>query len=544
MPKKRSLTVIISLIVLLTFSCGLFCGCNSDKAKETTKTEEKAASKKTVDMVRLAGGDWGYPTPYAHYPRGPGVFKMRLIFDSLLEKDEKGYINWLAEKYEIKENGKQYLFTIRDGVKWHDGKPLTAEDVKFSFEYACKYPMVSSTISENDIEKVEVVGDRQVLVTVKKPSAVMLGNLGTSRIIPKHIWEKVDNQKEFLDKEAVIGCGPYMLTDYSKEHGTYRLEAFKDYWGPKQRVKVIEYIPVSEEILAFEQGEIDITGVTPDVLPRFEKDPQYKIVKSPAFWGYRLLFNMGETPVLQEKELRQAFCYAMDKQDMIDKVQRGAGVPGCAGILPPDHIMYNSKAKQYDHDPQKAEELLVKLGFDKLENGVRVNSKGEKLSFDLLVGDEVRLAEVLKEHLGKVGIEIKVQGVDGKTRDSRVQDNKYQLAITGHGGWGNDADYLRERFSSEKKAGGSISPNLTRLKGYSNPELNELLEKQFETLDEDKRKELIFKAQELLAEDVLEIPLFYTTGYTVYKPAKYDGWMFMFDHHSLEHSKLSYLERI
>lgn len=539
MPKKRSQTVIISLVVLLTFSCGLLYGCKGEKAKETGKTE----GKKTVDVIKLAGGDYGYLTPYTHYPRGPGIFKMRLVFDSLLEKDGEGYIPWLAEKYEIKENGKQYLFTIRDGVKWHDGKPLTAEDIKFSFEYACKHPMVSSTVSENDIEKVEVVGDRQVLVTVKKPSAVMLSNLGTSRIIPKHIWEKVDNPKEFLDKEAVIGCGPYVLTDYSKEHGTYRLEAFKDYWGPKQRVKGIEFIPVSEGILAFEQGEVDMAGVTPDVLPRFEKDPECKIVKAPAFWGYRLLFNMGETPVFQEKELRQAFCYAMDKKDMVEKVQRGAGVPGCAGILPPDHVMYNSKAKQYGHDPKKAEELLVKLGYDKLENGVRVNSKGEKLSFNLLVGGEVRLAEVLKEHLGKVGIEINVQSVDGKTRDSRVQDNKYQLAITGHGGWGNDADYLRERFSSEKKAGGGISPNLMRFKGYSNPELSELLEKQFETLDNKKRKEQIFKAQELLAEDVPEIPIFYTTGYTVYKPAKYDGWMFMFDHHSLEHSKLSYLER-
>lgn len=539
MPKKRSLTVVISLVVLLTFSCCLLCGCKSDQAQEVSKAE----GNKTVDVIRLAGGDYGYLTPYAHYPRGPGSFKMRLIFDSLLERDEKGYINWLAEKYELKENGKQYLFTIRDGVKWHDGKPLTADDVKFSFEYACEHPMVSSTISKNDIEKVDVVGDRQVLVTVKKPSAVMLSNLGTSRIIPKHIWEKVDNPKEFLDKEAVIGCGPYVLTDYSKEHGTYRLEAFKDYWGPKQRVKVIEFIPVSEEILAFEQGEIDMAGVTPDVLPRFEKEPQYKIVKSPAFWGYRMLFNMSETPVFQQKELRQAFCYAMDKNDMLEKVQRGAGVPGCAGILPPDHVMYNSKAKKYNYDPQKAEELLVKLGYDKLENGVRVNSKGEKLSFNLLVGGEVRLAEVLKEQLEKVGIEINVQSVDGKTRDARVQDNKYQLAITGHGGWGNDADYLRERFSSEKKAGGSISPNLTRFKGYSNPELSELLEKQFETLDEKKRKEQIFKAQELLAEDVPEIPLFYTTGYTVYKPAKYDGWMFMFDHHSLSHSKLSYLER-
>lgn len=539
MPKKRSLTLVISLLVLLTFSCGLLYGCKSDKAKETSKTE----GKKTADVIKLAGGDYGYLTPYAHYPRGPGIFKMRLIFDSLLERDEKGYINWLAEKYEIKENGKQYLFTIRDGVKWHDGEPLTAEDVKFSFEYAIKHPMVSSTISEKDIEKVEEVGDRQVMVTVKKPSAVMLSNLGTSRIIPKHIWEKVDNPKEFLDKEAVIGCGPYVLTDYSKEHGTYRLEAFKDYWGPKQRVKVIEFIPVSEGILAFEQGEVDMTGVTPDVLQRFEKDPDCKIVKAPAFWGYRMLFNMGETAVFQEKELRQAFCYAMDKQDMIDKVQRGAGVPGCAGILPPDHVMYNSKAKQYDHNPKQAEELLVKLGYDKLENGVRVNSKGEKLSFNLLVGGEVRLAEIIKEHLGKVGIEVTVQSVDGKTRDARVQDNKYQLAITGHGGWGNDADYLRERFSSEKKAGGGISPNLMRFKGYSNPELSELLEKQFETIDENERKKQIFKAQELLAEDVPEIPIYYTTGYTVYKPAKYDGWMFMFDHHSLEHSKLSYLER-
>lgn len=539
MPKKRSLTLVISLLVLLTFSCGLLYGCKIDKAKETSKTE----GKKTADVIKLAGGDYGYLTPYAHYPRGPGIFKMRLIFDSLLERDEKGYINWLAEKYEIKENGKQYLFTIRDGVKWHDGEPLTAEDVKFSFEYAIKHPMVSSTISEKDIEKVEEVGDRQVMVTVKKPSAVMLSNLGTSRIIPKHIWEKVDNPKEFLDKEAVIGCGPYVLTDYSKEHGTYRLEAFKDYWGPKQRVKVIEFIPVSEGILAFEQGEVDMTGVTPDVLQRFEKDPDCKIVKAPAFWGYRMLFNMGETAVFQEKELRQAFCYAMDKQDMIDKVQRGAGVPGCAGILPPDHVMYNSKAKQYDHNPKQAEELLVKLGYDKLENGVRVNSKGEKLSFNLLVGGEVRLAEIIKEHLGKVGIEVTVQSVDGKTRDARVQDNKYQLAITGHGGWGNDADYLRERFSSEKKAGGGISPNLMRFKGYSNPELSELLEKQFETIDENERKKQIFKAQELLAEDVPEIPIYYTTGYTVYKPAKYDGWMFMFDHHSLEHSKLSYLER-
>ncbi|SHE33306.1 extracellular solute-binding protein, family 5 Middle [Desulfofundulus australicus DSM 11792] len=185
---------------------------------------------------------------------------------------------WL-KKYEIKEGGKQYLFTIRDGVKWQDGKPLTAEDVKFTFEYASKHPMVSSYIGSKDIEKVEVVGDRQVLITVSEPNAAMLYNLGLTRIIPKHIWENVDNPKEFTKPEAVIGTGPYRLTGYNKEHGTYRFEAFEDFWGPRQRVKVIEFVPVSEEILAFEKGEIDLAGVTPDVLPRFQNDPQYKIVK-------------------------------------------------------------------------------------------------------------------------------------------------------------------------------------------------------------------------------------------------------------------------
>ncbi len=540
MPRKRFLIV---LLLAISLSLLLF-GCGTDQARDDQKPGvAKGGEQQQVDIIRLAGGDWGYPSPYAHYPRGPGIFKMCLIFDGLLERDEKGLIPWLAEKYEIKEGGRQYLFTIRDGVKWQDGKPLTAEDVKFTFEYASKYPMVSSYIGSKDIEKVEVVGDRQVLITVSEPNAAMLYNLGLTRIIPKHIWENVDNPKEFTKPEAVIGTGPYRLTGYNKEHGTYRFEAFEDFWGPRQRVKVIEFVPVSEEILAFEKGEIDLAGVTPDVLPRFQNDPQYKIVKSPGFWGYRLLFNMGDYPVLRHKELRQAIAYAIDTKELIEKVARGAAVPGSAGILPPDHVMYNPNVKQYKPDLQKAGELLAKLGYDKLdERGIRQNQKGEKLSFNLLVSSgEVRLAEVLKEQLARAGIEIKVQSVDMKTRDARVRENKYELAITGHGGWGNDPDYLRERFAGRSRGG--ISPSASGLRGYNNDELNNLLEKQRLEMDDQKRKQLIFKIQEILAEDVPEIPLYYTTGYNVYRPAKYDGWMFMFDHHSLTHSKLSYLER-
>jgi peptide/nickel transport system substrate-binding protein len=534
--------LLIKIILTLLFSLSLLLsGCGTDKSGNVKETNADGG-KAQVDLIKLGGGDWGYPTPYAHYPRGPGSFKMAMIFDSLLERDEKGLIPWLAEKYEIKEDGKQYLFTVRNGVKWQDGKPLTAEDVKFSIEYASKYPMVSSDIGSKDIEKVETAGEKQVLVTVAQPSAGMLYNLGHTRIIPKHIWEKIDKPKEFTQPEAVIGSGPYRLTDYNKEHGTYRFEAFEDFWGPKQRVKVVEFVPVSESILAFENGEIDLAGVTPDVLSRFQKDQQYKIIKSPGFWGYRLLFNMKDNPILQQKEMRQAISYAMDKNELIEKVARGAAIPGSAGILPPDHVMYNPKAKQYELNLKKAEELLVQMGYDSLdEKGIRKNKDGSSLSFNLLVGDEVRLAEVLKEQLAKAGIGLKVQSIDSKSRDARVLKNEYQLAVTGHGGWGGDPDYLSERFTSVSK--GASSPSAAALRGYNNVELNTLLEKQNLAMDEQKRKKLVFDIQNILAEDVPEIPIYYTTGYSVYKPAKYDGWMFMFDHHELSHSKLSYLER-
>jgi len=529
------------LIFLFFFllSTTLFAGAMKEKEKEVSQlTSDK------VDTLRLEGGDWGLPTPYAHYPRGPGGFKMCLIFDSLLERDEEGLIPWLASDYEIQDGGKNYLFTLQDGVTWHDGKQLTADDVKFTFEYAGRHPMAWSYIRPDDIEKVKTLDKRKVLITVRTPGAPMLYNLGRTRIIPKHVWEKVDNPKEFIAPESCIGCGPYRLTDYSKEHGTYRFEAYEHYWGPRQRVQTIEFVPVSDPILTFEKEETDLTYASPDVLHRFEKEKQFKIVKSPGFWGYRLLFNMKDYPVFQIKEVRQAIIYAIDKQELIEKIARGAAVPGSGGILPPDHVMYNHNISRFSLDLERTVQLLEKAGFDGLqESGIRKNGEGEKLTFVLLVGGgkEVRLAEVLKEQLGKVGIGLKVLSVDRKTRDTRVRSNEYQMALIGHGGWGSDPDYLRERFGGKPKGG--ISPSASRLHGYVNEQLNRLLEEQVVAFDEEKRRELVYQIQDILAEEVLEIPLFYTTRYSVYRPRKHDGWMFMFDHHSLSHSKLSYLER-
>lgn len=534
--RKISAIIVMLLVVLLT-------ACSQPEAEKQPAKAETESGAYEVDVIRLGGGDWGYPSPFAHYPRGPGGFKMCLIFDSLLERDEKGLIPWLAERYAIEDGGRTYRFFIRPGVHWQDGTLFTPEDVAFSIAYANRHAATWSYIFDA-IASVATGAGHSVVVRLKSPQAAMLYNIGRTRIIPKHIWATVTRPKEFTTPEAVIGCGPYRLTDYSKTHGTYRFEAFEDFWGPRPQVRVIEFIPVSEPILAYEKGEIDLTAVTPDVLPRFVKDNAQKIVRSPAFWGYRLLMNMGEIAFLQDVAVRQAIAHAIDREELVAKIARGAAVPGSAGILPPDHVMAARDVRRYPFDPSRARMLLDSAGYDRRDaDGVRLTPDGQPMVLELLCSSqEVRLAELIRQRLQDVGMHLAIRSVDGKTRDARVRSFDYQMAILGHGGWGSDPDYLAARFAGHVQ-GQNAAPSHSGLPGFHPPELMELLQRQQTAIDPAERRSLIAAIQQELAAQVPEIPLFYTTGYTIYRPAQYDGWMFMFDHHSLPHSKLSYLER-
>jgi peptide/nickel transport system substrate-binding protein len=201
--------------------------------------------------------------------------------------------------------------------------------------------------------------------------------------------------------------------------------------------------------------------------------------------------------------------------------------------------MYHETQTTYDHDPAKAVSLLKSQGFHVTDDRGNI-TPDVRLTLPLLVSaQEVRMAELIKERLAQVGITVQIISVDGKTRDARVKDRDYQMAIIGHGGWGQDADYLRSRFEE----GDSLAPSAAGLSGYRNPALHALLDKQHVETDQDVRRSLVAKIQDIIADDLPEIALFYTTDYTVFRPRTYDGWMNMYDHHCLSHSKLSYLDR-
>lgn len=529
----------LSFIILM-----LTCSCDGKKQEVPEKAEGDGAVgvPAVVDVIRLEGGDWGYPTPFAHYPRGPGGFKMALIFDSLLERDEKGLIPWLAEDYSISEDGMVYRFLIRQGVRWQDGTPLTPDDVAFSLSYGNRHAATWSYL-HGTLETVSVE-DNSVVVKLRRPQAEMLGSIGRTRIIPRHIWEKVERPKEFTTPEAVIGCGPFRLTHYSKEHGTYRFEAFADYWGPKPRVKSIEFVPVSEPILAYENHELDMIRLPPDVVQRFAADPANRIIRNPAFWGYRLLMNMSRVESLRDVLVRRALALAIDRNELVEKIARGAAIPGRLSILPPDHIMATDNPEELPHDPAGARTLLEEAGFSLTDGSTgRFGPDNTPLAMELLCsGREVRIAELLRQRLKEVGVDLAIRAVDPKTRDAKVRAKEYQLAIIGHGGWGGDAGYLAAHLIGDVFRQND-APSASGIAGLDSPELSDLLKRQAVEIDNDNRQQLIEQIQRLAVELVPEIPLFYTAGHTMYRQTTYDGWMNMFDHHAMQHSKLSYLER-
>ena len=454
------------------------------------------------EPVRFAWwSDVGTPTPFQVSTVGPGgAVLLSLLYDTLTWKDADGIIPWLAAEWEASPDGRGYTFHLVDGATWHDGRPLTAEDVAFSFDYYARHPYRWMTTEV--VETATVVGDGAVRIALKRPSAAFLEDIaGVVPIIPRHVWETVADPTAYAGSDRATGSGPFALAEYDQTQGAYRLRAHQGYWRGRPLVQEWRQIAVPAEarVRVVQQGDADVSlSSDASVRDLLAGDPRLKVFETAPLSIVRLAINTERAP-LDRREVRQAIAHALDRRRLAETMTRGPAIVGSAGVVPPETPWHNPSLPPYDHDPNRARELLG----------------GQRHTIDLLADTNAREPELLRPMLEAVGITLDVQRVDAPTRAQLLGDGAFQLALTSHIGVGGDPDYLRRWYAGEE-ANAFAQGSIFRHERYAR-----LGQEQAAALDPETRRAIVFEMQEILAEELPTIVLYHRRFYWVYDPGAF-----------------------
>jgi peptide/nickel transport system substrate-binding protein len=433
-----------------------------------------------------------------------------LIFNTLVKKDEKfDYTGELASDIKRSDDGLTFTFTLRDGVKFHDGRALTSADVKYTLDLVLTSNFAKSASfyegtgdqKRSYIRSVEAPDQRTVIVTLTTPWVGLLSNLVPIAIISKDSYES--------QKEHPLGTGPFKFVRYDNAQQVCDVEAFPEYWdGPSNlqqvRVRVISDMNALQAEL--QAGRVDIapmpTSLSPDAVKRLEQDPNLQVRSFPGSNVLLLTLNTASPP-LDNVKVRQAIAYAIDRQSLIQNLLLGFGTIAHS-IIPEESWAY-STGQTYSYDPAMSKKLLA-------EAGVRIDRPiVYKLSGSSIAGRQY--AGVIQNYLKEVGIPVDIQTPEQNTLFDELRRGNFQIAYTQWVGGNQDPIFYKDLFAtSEIPTQTRPSRNRSR---YSNPELDALLEEAVNTFDRQRARELYRRIQEIVSRDVPVFPLWYQSNIVI-----------------------------
>ncbi len=460
-----------------------------------------------------------------------------LVYDSLFwSQVRQDPEPWLAESAEPNADFTEWTVTLRDGVTWHDGQPLTAQDVKFTFDYYQQQAGASGRYAHHvsdvpQFRSAEVLDERTVRLSYVAPAPQFRVMPGADLpILPQHIWESVTDPKT-QSTGLPVGSGPYKLVEIVPDQ-LYRFEANADYFKGRPTVDALELPIVKDPSAAFSAlrtGEVSSAAlsVPGELLDQFADNPDIALASSTRFESTQINFNARKAP-LNDPRLRKAISMATDRQALVDTVLLGHGRPGLASYLHPDSP-WSVRDTDAEYDPQAAGRLLDAAGYAMGPDGVRVAPGAGPLQFSLLVSSfapqDIRAGQLIAQQLAPLGVRFQVEALDPATlRERRSAEpgqvpgyDAYFATLEAHGHVDPDALYYFFHSPGPKGFGASIT-------GYTDPEFDALAESAI-SADDDRRKELIGQMQQILAADVPSMALWYRDGDWAYRPADYDGWV-------------------
>jgi peptide/nickel transport system substrate-binding protein len=427
-----------------------------------------------------------------------------LIYNGLVKYDKNlNLVGDLAESWEVSPDGLTITFYLRRGVKWHDGTPFTAEDLLFGF-HTITDPKTPTAYAGDylEVKRAEVLDTHTFRVTYRKPFAPGLSTWGNLVVLPKHLLAGQDITKSKLTREP-IGTGPYTFKQWLTQEKIV-LESNPDYFEGRPYIDGYIYRIIPDPATMFlelKAGGVDWMGLTPIQYRRQTNYPAFEqqfrkynyLPFSYTYLGYNLL-----SPLFQDKRVRQAISYAIDKEEIIKVVLLGLGEIS-TGPYKPGAWYYNPHVNRYPYNPERAKELLRESGWEDSDDDGILDRDGEPFEFTILLnwGNQSRLnsAEIIQWRLGQIGIRVKLRVMEWASFINEYIDKKRFEAVILGWSTGVDPDQYDIWHSSKTdyKELNFIS--------YKNREVDDLLEKARRVFDREERKRYYFRLQEILAEE-------------------------------------------
>ena len=446
-----------------------------------------AASKDRVVIYHAGGIDSLHPYNHSLSP-AYGVWEH--IMEPLVQVDQKAneYVPKLAESWEFK--GKEWVFKLKKGIKFHDGSPLTAHDVEFSFNRIKTDKKSLQRRQLRELVEMRVVDDHTIVLVTDTPNVVFLDKLQSRFVMSKAAAEK---HGEDVDKHP-IGTGPYKFVSFKRD-GDLVLERNDDYWGsPKPQVKTMVWRKVTEEaarVAALEAGQVDvINAVPPHEVERLKQNPRITIKSVPGSRIYFLAINPGFKP-WDNKLVRQAANYSIDADSIVKNIFDGLGFV-VQGAGAKTYIGHDPNAKRYPYDPKKSRELLAKAGYP---DGVSVKLYYSQGRYPK--DSEVLQAFAAQMKKGGFNVELISQEWVVFWGRSGVNGGKMPFYYIGRGSVIDVHTHVEQYFKT------GASPRID----YSNPALDKLIEAEMAEADPEKRAKILHEIGRILKEDSPWVPL-------------------------------------
>lgn len=429
-----------------------------------------------------------------------------LVYGGLFGYDAQGkLVKEMLDDYTISEDGKTYTLTLKQGVKWHDGEEVTADDVLFTIQ-AIQNPSYKSPLRSNWLSVEAALVDRYTLsLSLKKPYFGFLENL-TVGILPKHIWDTIAPENFLLADYnlAPVGSGPYRFYDSEKDSSgnmlSYELRAFDGYFAGAPYIDKVafHFYPDETSLLdAFSRKEVlGVNSVTPGNLAKLQERKSSRVYEIAIPRVFAVFFNITKSVVLAHDEVRSALAYATDREAIIRAVLLGKGRPAESALLP---FMngYAADVANPRFDENQANTILDQNNWKRGEDGIR-SKDGTVLEFELFVPDWPELlatAQILREEWGRVGVRVTVTSLSAADLQQNViRPREYEALLFGEAAM-IDSDPYSFWHSSQKS-----DPGLN-LAVFDNKEADETLASLRETIDPEKRREQYRTFQEILARE-------------------------------------------